>query len=77
MKIYVGKYEYLPQEWEGYNGLVEKSEAEIMAEVQRQIGIDEDDDLIGVYEKKEFEATINGLLNPDLRVCNYWVRIYD
>lgn len=77
MKIYVGKYEHLPQEWEGYNGLVEKSESAIMAEVQRQIGIDEDDDLIGVYEKGDFEEAINGLLNPDLRVCDYWVRIFE
>lgn len=77
MKIYVGKYEHLPQEWEGYNGLVEKSESAIMAEVQRQIRIDEDDDLIGVYEKDDFEEAINGLLNPDPHVCDYWVRIFE
>ena len=77
MKIYVGKYEHLPQEWEGYNGLVEKSESAIMAEVQRQIGIDGDDDLIGVYEKEDFEEAINGLLNPDPHVCDYWVRIFE
>lgn len=37
MKIYVGRWDALPEEWEGYNGLVEKNREEIVAEIGREI----------------------------------------
>ena len=38
MKIYVGRWSLLPESWEGYNGLSEKSEEEIKAAQAAQEG---------------------------------------
>ena len=40
MKIYVGRWDLLPEEWEGINGLYEKSEEEIAAEISREVDQD-------------------------------------
>lgn len=50
MNIYVGRWDLLPASWEGYNGLSEKSEEEIRAEVSREVDIMEEDTFIAIYE---------------------------
>ena len=37
MMFYVGKWKLLPEDWEGINGLYEKSEEEIKAMVEKDI----------------------------------------
>ena len=80
MKIYIGRWDLLPEDWEGINGLYEKSEEEISEEVTRQNvscfdEMDEQYDNIGVYTPREFEEEFNankGELNGD----NYWIKIF-
>ena len=76
MKIYVGRWKLLPESWEGYNGLSEKSEEEIMAEVSRQVDIMEDDDFIAVYTPEEFEETFNQCLTHFIDSNTYWIKIF-
>ena len=76
MKIYVGRWKLLPESWEGYNGLSEKSEEEIMAEVIRQVDIMEDDDFIAVYTPEEFEETFNQCLTHFIDSNTYWIKIF-
>lgn len=76
MKIYVGRWDLLPASWEGYNGLSEKSEEEIMAEVSRQEDIMEDDDFIAVYTPEEFEETFNQCLTHFINSNTYWIKIF-
>lgn len=76
MKIYVGRWDLLPEEWEGYNGLSEKSEEEIKAEVSREWDIQEDDDFIEVYTPEEFEETFNQCLTHFITSNTYWIKIF-
>lgn len=76
MKIYVGRWNLLPDSWEGYNGLSEKSEKEIMAEVSREVDIMEEDTLIAVYEPEEFEDTFNQCLTHFIDSKDYWIKIF-
>ena len=82
MKIYVGKWSLLPEEWEGINGLYEKSEDEIAAEISRQIEVDSkrnpynEDNNIAVYTLEEFEDSFNsddGALNGG----TYFAKFFD
>lgn len=80
MKIYVGRWDLLPEEWEGINGLYEKSEKEIAEEVKRQEELcfdemDDECDNVGVYTPMEFEEEFNAN-NGDLNGANYWIKIY-
>lgn len=77
MKIYVGRWDLLPSEWEGYNGLVEKDEEDIVAELSREVEDDVEDNMMGVYNPEEFEETFNQQLNSQLRITNYWIRIFE
>ena len=75
--FYVGKWKLLPEEWEGINGLYEKSEDEIRAEVVRELDISEYcDDFIGIYTREEFEETFNGDDEGALDGVTYWVKIF-
>ena len=76
MKIYVGRWDLLPAEWEGYNGLSEKSEEEIKAEVSRQVDIMEEDTFIAVYTPEEFEETFNQCLTRFIDSNTYWIKIF-
>lgn len=81
MKIYVGRWDLLPEEWEGINGLYEKSEEEINEEVQRQIEIVVDDntnerDYVGIYTPVEFEEEFNGSHSGWLTSDDYWIKIF-
>lgn len=81
MTIYVGRWELLPAEWEGINGLYEKSEEEIKAEIFRQQSICEDtigwyDDYIGGYLPLEFEETFNQNLENQLTGNTYFIKMF-
>lgn len=78
MKIYVGRLDLLPAQWEGINGLYEKSEEEIGKEVARQNWTDEGyiDPFIGIYTPQEFEETFNQDINNSLRTNTYWIKIF-
>ena len=76
MKIYVGRWDLLPAEWEGYNGLSEKSEEEIKAEISREVDIIEEDTFIAIYEPEEFEETFNQCLTRFIDSNNYWIKIF-
>lgn len=78
MKIYVGRWDLLPAEWEGYNGLVEKSEREIISELSREVDIDPygQDNNIGIYEPMEFEESFNYDSEQKMDSDIYWIRIF-
>lgn len=76
MKIYVGRWDLLPEEWEGVNGLYEKSEKEIEAEVSREVDLDEEDCFIAIYEDEEFEETFNHTLTEHISSNKYWIKIF-
>ena len=76
MKIYVGKRGLLPEEWEGINGLYEKSKKEIIAEIGREFeewakSNPYEDNLMGVYTPEEFEEEFNGDNNRELNGTTY------
>ena len=70
----------LPDEWEGINGLNEKSEDEIREEALRQLTSATDpfrhDPTPGAYTPRMFEETFNqdivGLFNNE----TYWIKIF-
>lgn len=76
MKIYVGQWELLPEEWEGINGMYDKKEEEILAEISRQCDIAEDDLYIAVYTPQEFEETFNHTLDPTFSPDKYFIKIF-
>ena len=80
MNIYVGRWDLLPDEWEGINGLYEKSEEEIAKEVYRQVAkIVAHGDLdanIGRYADKEFEEFFNGQLQDNISSVDYWIKFF-
>lgn len=82
MKVYVGRWDLLPKDWEGINGLYEKSEEEIRYEISREI--DEwakthhvESNLIGAYTMAEFEEQFNGDNNSELHGTTYFVKFFD
>ena len=81
MKIYVGRWDLLPEEWEGINGLYEKSTKEIVAEIGREMEEWEknnpyEDDLMGVYTLEEFEEEFNGDNERKLNGTDYWIKFF-
>lgn len=78
MRIYVGLWSLLPSSWEGYNGLVEKSEEEIKEELSREISTNTGyyDNYLAIYTRAEFEDTFNQYLNGGLSTGKYWIRIF-
>lgn len=81
MKIYVGRWDVLPEEWDGVNGLVEKDRNEIIAEIGREIELyaerfHEEDNIMGVYEPHEFEDAFNYDTEQKLDTNIYWIRIF-
>lgn len=81
MKIYVGRWDLLPKEWEGYNELVSKGHQEIIDEIGREIDTyaetnSREDNFMGVYTPREFEDTFNGDLIDAFNNEKYWIRIF-
>ena len=82
MNIYMGRWELLPPEWEGINGLYGKTEEEIALEITRQQQVCEDalgddDDYIGRYNPLQFEETFNQDLEKQLTSDTYFIKIYE
>lgn len=75
MNIYVGRWDLLPKEWEGINGMYEKSEDEIYQEVKRQ-WLESGDNLIEVYTPQEFEETFNSGIIVGFNTEEYWIKIF-
>ena len=75
MTIYVGRWDMLPEDWEGINGLYEKSKHEIIDEVARQMDIAGDDN-VGAYTQTEFEETFNGDNEGTFNGTKYWIKIF-
>lgn len=76
MKIYVGRWDLLPEEWEGINGLYDKSEEEIFDEVVREKLIWQKQNYIGVFDAEEFEDTFNQCLTHFIDSRIYWIKIF-
>ena len=81
MKIYVGRWDLLPKEWEGYNDLVSKCCEEIVDEIGREIDVYakthyREDKFMGVYTPREFEDTFNCDLVGKFKNETYWIRIF-
>lgn len=83
MIIYVGRWDLLPEEWEGINGLYEKSEEEIKAEVTREISVWAEtppynpyNNFMGFYAPDEFEDTFNQCLTNFISSKDYWIKIF-
>ena len=78
MRIYVGLWSLLPSSWEGYNGLVDKSEEEIKEELSREISTNTGyyDNYLAIYTRAELEDTFNQDLNGGLSTGKYWIRIF-
>lgn len=72
--IYVGRWDQLPKRWEGFNGLVEKSEDEISLEVVQEGTIG--DIYVGKYTQENFENMFNGDLIGDFNNEKYWIKIF-
>lgn len=83
MKIYIGRWDLLPEDWEGYNGLVEKNKYDIIDEIVREKMIaresddeDIDEDMIDSFTPKQFEETFNQDLENIFNNKTYWIRIF-
>ena len=81
MKIYVGRWNLLPEEWEGISGLYEATKEDIIKELAREVEQyaethDVEDNRIGVYEPAEFEAEFNEDLDGSFNTSIYWIKIF-
>ena len=81
MKIYVGRWDMLPEKWNGYNGLSERAENEIQHEAMEEQRVCrarafDKDYYPGVYTAKQFEETFNADINNDFRTDIYWIKIF-
>ena len=81
MKIYVGRWDLLPQEWEGINGLETKSKEEIVKELAREIEEYDDyhtvsDNRMGAYTPEEFEAEFNYDTKNQFTTETYWIKFF-
>ena len=82
MTIFVGRWDALPAEVEGYNGLVNMNREEIVREVAREMELyetkfREEDSMMGAYTPQEFEEAFNYDSNQKMDSDIYWIRIYD
>lgn len=76
MRIYVGRWDLLPEEMEGYNGLSKMDSWDASEEVAREMRHTKEDKLIGEYTEVEFEDTFNQDINNSLRTDRYWIKIF-
>lgn len=75
MRIYVGRWDLLHEDYEGYNGLSKADSFTTAEEVAREKR-HSDDKFIGEYSGEEFEDTFNQDLNNSLRTDRYWIKIF-
>ena len=81
MKIYVGRWDMLPLQWEGINGLELASQQEIKRELAREIEEYDDthpttDNRMGVYTPEEFEAEFNYDTKGQFTTETYWIKFF-
>ena len=83
MKIYVGRWDLLPEDWEGVEGLYDRTEKEIADEVDREIGVwarrppyNQYNNFMGFYSPEEFEETFNHTLTEFIDSKDYWIKIF-
>lgn len=84
MLIYVGRWDLLPKDWEGVNGLYVKSQAEIESEVEREEhdvnDLCIDDRFIGRYTPEEFEEELNHFIDDsreDFSCVTHWIKFFN
>lgn len=75
MKIYVGRWDLLHEDWEGYNGLSRMNSWDASEEVAREKR-HSDDDFLGEYTPEEFEDTFNQCLTHFIDSKDYWIKIF-
>lgn len=76
MTIYVGRWDLLPLDWEGINGLYDKNRFEIAQEIEREKKLAGDNDgFIGEYYPFFFEDAFNHDLGGRLSATDYWIKI--
>lgn len=73
--IYIGRWDLLPKEWDGINGLYEKGEREIWEEISRQ-SEESEDRYIGSYTLTWFEEEFNGDNRASLNGTTYFIKIF-
>ena len=81
MKIYVGRWDQLHEDWEGYNGLSKMDSWDVSEELSREIREyakthTKEDNLMGVYTPEEFEDTFNQDLEGKFNTKTYWIKIF-
>lgn len=81
MAIYVGRWDLLPENWEGINGLYERGENEIQHEALEEERVCKErpfdkDFLPGIYTPMQFEETFNGDNERKLNGTDYWIKIF-
>ncbi len=81
MTIYVGRWDLISGCYEAYNGLINKTEKEIIEEIGREVDLfyernGYEDNFIAVYSAAEFEDTFNQTLTGHISSEDYWVRIF-
>lgn len=81
MKVCVGRWDLLPEEWDGINGLYNKSGKAILKEAEREesAAAEEypDDRFIGVFSLAEFEEEMNGFIDDgkdDFSPVTHWIK---
>jgi len=75
MKIYVGRWDLLPEDIEGYNRLSEMDHWDASEEVAREKR-HSDDTFIGEYSGEEFEDTFNQSFTHFIDSKDYWIKIF-
>lgn len=79
--VYVGRWDLLPEDWEGINGLYEATKQDIINELSREIDAyaethTKEDNLMGAYTLEEFEDTFNQCLTHFLDSKTYWIKFF-
>ena len=79
--IYIGRWDLLPKEWDGINGLYEKGEQEIWEEISRQseawkASHEYEGTYIGSYTLTWFEEEFNGDNRASLNGTTYFIKIF-
>lgn len=84
MIIYVGRWDMIPMEWWRNHkmcGLYERTEKEVSAEIERQkafypVSEGKEDEHIGKYSPKDFEAMFNDDPLGEVRTDTYFIKIF-
>lgn len=91
MKVCIGRFDWLPKNWDGINDLYDRSGAEIIAEAERQsseimqsddqyFALQNNDRFVGVHELVEFEEEFNHWLDDGRDLFSpltHWIKFVD